>query len=71
VAYDDVVGMQLTPYGLRIETKTQGRVIAWAVQKSAIASWRRQRTRADNVVEQIAARLPDPGAVLAGSAPTR
>ncbi|HVT42009.1 MAG TPA: PH domain-containing protein [Acidimicrobiales bacterium] len=71
VDYAAVTGMDLTPYGLRIETATQGRVIAWAVQKSAIASWRHRRTRADEVVEQIAARLPDPTVVPAASAPTR
>jgi hypothetical protein len=70
VAYNDILGLRVTPYGLRIETRAQGRVIAWVVQKSAVASWRHQRTRADEVVEQITARLPD-SAALSGATRAR
>ncbi|HEV7708436.1 MAG TPA: PH domain-containing protein [Asanoa sp.] len=39
--------------GLRIETRDGRAVTAWAVQKSNLANWRGQHTRADDVAEAI------------------
>jgi hypothetical protein len=41
--------------GLRIETGEGRAVTAWAVQKSNLANWRGQHTRADDVAEAIRA----------------
>jgi Bacterial PH domain len=39
--------------GVRIETRAGRAVTAWAVQKSNLANWRGQHTRADDVAEAI------------------
>jgi len=65
VPYGEIRDIQPGMYGLRIETTTQGRVIGWAVQKSALAG-KKRCTRSDEVVEQIRARMHD-ASLLAAS----
>jgi purine-cytosine permease-like protein len=54
-------------YGLRIETRTEGTIVAWAVQKSKFAEWFHRRTRADRVIEQIVARAHGAAALTGGT----
>jgi hypothetical protein len=44
-------------YGVRIETKDQGPVTVWAVQKSKFSEWSHRHTRADDVVAEIMERV--------------
>jgi Bacterial PH domain len=65
VRYEEIREVRSGMYGLRIQTATEGRVVAWAVQKSKLAEWAGRRTRSDELAEQIEARLPR-DAALAG-----
>lgn len=55
VALPDVVDAAPGYGGLTVTTSTGEHVVAWAVQKSNLATWTGRRTRADEVAEAIVA----------------
>ena len=55
VALTDVVDAAPGYGGLTVTTSTGEHVVAWAVQKSNLATWTARRTRADEVAEAIVA----------------
>jgi hypothetical protein len=56
VAYRDIESVRAGYRGLMITRAGARPVVAWAVQKSNIASWSHKRTRADEVAELIISR---------------
>lgn len=57
IAYTDVAMINAGYYGLTIRRHSGPRVVAWAVQKSNVASWTHKPTRADAIADTIRARI--------------
>jgi hypothetical protein len=56
LAWDRVVGARAGYYGVTIFLSDGSAVVASAVQKSNAAKWLKQRTRADDVADEISRR---------------
>ena len=57
VGYGSIRAVTPGAMGLQVETTKGGSVLVWAIQKSKVAEWLHQRTRADEVAAAIMERV--------------
>jgi hypothetical protein len=57
VDYDSIRAVTPGAMGLQVETFEDGSVLVWAIQKSTLSEWLRQRTRADEIAAEIMERV--------------